>query len=666
VLNILVTGGDGLLDISLVAALLDSGHHVFYAAIQDDDLSALQLLHAASETIAQRTSGIDIEGVRENIASRLHWSVFDPNGPAGQLEGNGLSFDQMWYCPGGFYRSHYSQGQKKLDRLRVLLSAISISSTTKLNYINTGYEDIPDAPDGRSNRIDGKQDISSHLPQVTDCEVRRLCAAQNIPCRIFHTCAIIGEIRSARAARSHAFPHFLAVLDDLKNEIEERFSEYFEFQALRCLSPPGARIKVLHADDAVERMMETAWPDCGSGGCYFISSSHDLSLDDLCQRIGNAYDLNLFTVADPSQLNAVDRLFHARTGEFAACMESFEQCAGHDAEEIENITLPGPRFNEPSTQFALFRCIRRAQDASRVARAKSVAQLANSMERKTLECGGSILTYFVAGAGPTTVVIINALGQGLGFWYRLIHLLSRNYRVVIWELRGTVEPPPQLRLEEQVDDMEAIIQAENITACHLLSWCGGAKIAAKFQLRHPSAVLSIVFLNPALKYFGGGRELDSAYEHNLESLFRVLDRRPEIAASVMDAVRDSLSQESMEEPERMESETLATRTLARVNQTLKAHMLREFQSEASTLNYARQALDFWSHDFAASASRVDAPVLVLSAEYDRITSPECAKNAAQLLPRSHYIQLPGATHYSLYDSPSSIAELVENFFQCPG
>jgi pimeloyl-ACP methyl ester carboxylesterase len=90
-------------------------------------------------------------------------------------------------------------------------------------------------------------------------------------------------------------------------------------------------------------------------------------------------------------------------------------------------------------------------------------------------------------------------------------------------------------------------------------------------------------------------------------------------------------------------------------------LLTEFQTEATTRNYARQLLDFWSHDFAEKAATINVPVLFLSGEYDRIASPESAKSFAQLLPQAHFMQLQGATHYCIYDSPALVAELIEEF-----
>ena len=87
-----------------------------------------------------------------------------------------------------------------------------------------------------------------------------------------------------------------------------------------------------------------------------------------------------------------------------------------------------------------------------------------------------------------------------------------------------VAPPPPFELPQQVDDLDAVLQQENLQACHLLSWCTGGKVAVEFHLRRPSVVRSMVLLNNTLKCDGGSEELDSPYERNMETLCRMLVR----------------------------------------------------------------------------------------------------------------------------------------------
>ena len=99
-----------------------------------------------------------------------------------------------------------------------------------------------------------------------------------------------------------------------------------------------------------------------------------------------------------------------------------------------------------------------------------------------------------------------------------------------------------------------------------------------------------------------------------------------------------------------------------MNQDLKAHVMRPFESEATTLNYARQVVDYWDYDSLAKASQVQAPLLFITVEYDKIALPAMSKHAVKLFPKASLVEVQGANHYCLYDRPEFVAGLMEDFF----
>lgn len=658
-LNILIAGGDGVLTAWLAVHFLDSGDRVSYLAQPNGDLSARQLLQMCAEVIGQKaTEGA--AAVQERIASRLDWKSI-PSGAGAELwetDGPALSFDQVWFCSSR--HDCLSSEPNEADRLRALLSAPEITSATRFNFVNLRPQSAALKTVGADGSLKSPEDFGSGSFQgISEGELRELCSARNASCRFFKTSLILAEIQSGQTSRHHPFLHFLANLDALKSEIEERFPDYFEFNALRCQAPAGARVNFVHAGEAARCMIKTEWLDHGGGDCYFIGGE-DVLFDAVCEQIGEVYELNLRTAEKPGQLNAVDRLFNARLGAFSDCLSTAQRTTQGDSSW--RVSCPAACLHQTALMEVIQR-IRSSQNAVRAMREEAIQRWPAGMQRKAINRNGWDLTYYVAGSGPATLVVMGALGGGLHCSSRLIDLLSRSYRVITWALRGTLEPPQPFLLSDQADDLEAVLQAEQISACHLVGWCSGPKIATEFYFRRPSAVLSMIFLSGAFKGCNGSQQLDTPYEQNLESLFRMLDRRPGIAASIMSSVRHLAAKQELTNPDEMDGAKLAVSTLEQTNDQLLPHLLTEFQTEATTLNYARQILDFWSHDYSARAAAIDVPVLFLNGEYDRIASPESAKNFAQRLPRSHYIQLQGATHYCIYDCPALVAELIDNFLQ---
>ena len=226
-----------------------------------------------------------------------------------------------------------------------------------------------------------------------------------------------------------------------------------------------------------------------------------------------------------------------------------------------------------------------------------------------------------------------------------------------------IAAPQPVSLSEQVDDLDATLTHEGIETCHLVAWCTGPKVALEFYLRRPRAVASMVFLNAAFRCTNTPRHLITEYESNLEPLFRALDSRPGMAPVVMKALRQSAADAELPSLSETYSKELALRVLSLMSRDLQPEIIYPFRSEASTLNYARQVLDFYSCEVASQAPNVNVPVLLIGAEYDKIASPQFSRNVAQAFPLGRYVELSGATHYCLHEQSGRVFDLIQAFFK---
>jgi pimeloyl-ACP methyl ester carboxylesterase len=277
----------------------------------------------------------------------------------------------------------------------------------------------------------------------------------------------------------------------------------------------------------------------------------------------------------------------------------------------------------------------------------------DALEPVKIWTGSAWLGYCRGGSRGQPVVLLNALGQGLEPWSRLIERLLPR-RLLIWKTRGIDPPHRALPLEEHVDDIAAIIAAEGIDACHLVGWCTGPKMALRYHHRRPDSVRSMVFLNPAFKHPSRLAELDTPYERNLEVLCRAVDRRPETAerlrnllwSDAFGAPADARDRNAGGAPARAPSDTVVR---------------RPFRSGSALVSYARQHLDFWAHDPTPDASAVRVPVLFVAAEQDDIVSPRSVWLAAEIFPIAHYTEIAGATHHALSENADLVAGLIEGF-----
>lgn len=603
--NILLTGADDLLATHLSA--FELGHNsssTIYRVQPANERRAAEFL----DFVAQQSGR-----VKKEINSRLH--VVDTDAYPSQAE-------KVW---------HVDFSRFNRDSFMQFLTRLASMGVRELNLV-----------------------ISGHTNDADKSAIAERCKALNIRFRIFRCSLIAGA--SPVSHPEHDFLHFLDALYHLKDEIQNRVPEYFSYEPLRYLAPENAEINLIRAEDAAQLMANISWREDTLDRSYDIASPESVPFMEICERIESVYQLSLQPTEDEQELTAIDRLFQQQTGRFRKHLESAEPFAWEEAHQAAGVKL------EAITLDTLLEDIYKQQEAAYSATLERVAALSLQPAR-SIEKNGHPLPYFTFGENGTPVVILNALGQGLFYWHPLIDVLMQQHKVIIWEPRGTVAPPPPFGLKEQVEDLEAILKQEGIASCHLVGWCTGPKVAVEYYLRSPQAVQSLVFLNTQFKCAGTAKELITSYERNIDPMFRGLEKNPGLAGSVMSSLQLNLGGGKLDLSAQDDSQKLAVEVLSRMNQNLKAHVMRPFESEVTTLNYARQVVDFWDYDSLAKASQVQAPVLFMTVEYDKIALPAMSKHAVKLFPKASLVEVQGASHYCLYDRPEFVAGLMEGFFE---
>jgi len=566
------------------------------------------------------------EECQKEIASRLQPAEVDPS----------INGDEFWYF------TDISITDNSTERLERVLATCNGIGSAEFNFVC-----CDDTHQGAAT-----QALYQYVAQH--------CKARNIKYRTFSTSLIMGGEHSALKQRG-ALSRFLLTLHSLKTEIEERSPQYFDFQALRFITPLDEGVNLVPASVAAELLLGIVCMQGTANAHFRIASPHSTPLPALFERISIAYGISLLPVGDVKHLNAIDQIFWERLGRCGDFLKGgISGPSDSEAYRVAGLP-PGSAVSDEETHITLLESLCRDEDKALASRRHRSLELPSKMERKTIHRDGSELPYYVAGTKGTPIVVLNALGQGLEYWYRLLDDLMEDHCVIIWEPRGIVAPPPPFELPQQVDDLDAILQHENLEACHLMSWCTGGKVAVEFHLRRPSMVRSMVLLNNTLKCDGGPEELDSPYEHNMETLCRMLVRKPAMASSVMNTL-NSPNEESETEMLENGGEQLSINVLSRMNTKLKSYVVAPFRTPETTVNYANQLVDFWKYDMRHKAAQVTVPVLLVSAEYDQVATPEASFEAARLFPNARQVHVKGATHYCLYDRPEFVADLLRDFF----
>jgi pimeloyl-ACP methyl ester carboxylesterase len=385
-------------------------------------------------------------------------------------------------------------------------------------------------------------------------------------------------------------------------------------------------------------------------GRYLVASSQSHQLTEVLESLGVAYNLSLLPEENPEALNAVDALFDLRLMGFA-----------------QRLALPGTEDGrEPVTLDVdleqLFDTIYRQQSEAAKAFRRQASNPDSTLTKKQIEFNGHELVYHSSGTGEKTVVLLNAIGQGPQYWLRLIELLRQRFRVITWNLRGIHVPPYPSGISDHANDLEAILEHEEVSECHIVGWCTGPKLAVEYYLRHPESVRSMVFLNTTVKCLGSPAELDTTYERDFEPLCKVLDQRPSMAESIRSSLSKS-GQADVDMSAFASGEDVSEAVLRLTNVDLRNHVLHPFSDTTTLLNYVQQVKDFWNYDMRAKAPEVRVPVLLVSSEHDRVAAPEASDALAALFPFCKRVHIQGATHYFLYDRADATAHMIESFLE---
>lgn len=606
--------------------------------------------------MSERTAGRRVVVVGAGSSLAGHLATRGSAAPADILSlspppSDGLRCDALWLVLHGDERSAAEDRRAEEAAAHTWLEALPRLGAREINLVNAA-----------GGAAGGGDRTVRHRALAREVEER--CRALGIGYRVFCVSLVLGTLDSP-AHEHEGLCHVLAVLHALKSEIEDRLPEYFDYQALRCWAPADARLNVVRAEDAAELMLRIARRTDTLGREFDIAARREIPLGELWERIGLAYGLTLLTTADRTGMNAVDRLFELRLAGFEDHVASRSVFAPEPA-YLAGDFAPDEGWLDDAGE--VFSRLRARQDVALHAARERAASLLGSLPRRTIGAGDTSLTYLTAGAGDPPVVILNALAHGLAYWTRLVPHLAERRRVILWEPRSTAGAPAPLSIRDQVRDIEAVLAAEGVPRCHVAGWCTGPKVAVELYLHRPGTVVSMALLNATFKCTGGPADVDSPYEQSFEPILRTLERRRTLAATLATTLR-SLSTRSQDDARAVledgDPEQLAERALTGVNRDLQPHVVAPFESEASTLRYLDQVVDFWSYDTRVRAAEVRVPVLFLTAERDTVASPSGSRSVARLFPDARCVEVRGATHYCLYDRPALVSELLDSFFADP-
>jgi len=260
---------------------------------------------------------------------------------------------------------------------------------------------------------------------------------------------------------------------------------------------------------------------------------------------------------------------------------------------------------------------------------------------------GSVnIAYQVFGGGPRDLIVIPGWLSNLDiFWEepmaaRFFLALSRFSRVILIDRRGTglsdrVAPPT---LEEQIDDVVAVMNAADSERATLLGYSEGGCMCALFAAAHPGRITSLVLIGCYARWivsddypFGVAREEAEEWITQVEKEWG--------GPIAIDVIAPTLAEN------------------AKFRHWL-AKFFRSSASKADAVALLRMNMDI---DLRAALPSIHTPTLVLQAKDDRTTPPEAGRDLVRRIPGARLVELDTADHLPYVGCPAEIVNEVQHF-----
>jgi pimeloyl-ACP methyl ester carboxylesterase len=234
--------------------------------------------------------------------------------------------------------------------------------------------------------------------------------------------------------------------------------------------------------------------------------------------------------------------------------------------------------------------------------------------------------YEVHGEGEP-LLMIQGYGQYSGHWTTLIPPFSKEYRVIIFDNRGTGrsdKPETPYTMKMMAADAKGLLDAIGIDKANIFGVSMGGMIAQEFALNYPDKVINLVLGCTQC----GGKQAVRSTQEALAFLFS-----PEMAKlSVAERARQTApwlwSKEFIDKhPEAVEMY---------VDITVKY--------PTPTQGYAGHAQAIIGHDTYERLPQIKAPTLVIAGSGDRIIPHENSKIIASRIPGAELVIIPNAGH----------------------
>lgn len=251
-----------------------------------------------------------------------------------------------------------------------------------------------------------------------------------------------------------------------------------------------------------------------------------------------------------------------------------------------------------------------------------------------------VLYYDTVGDGYP-LVLIRGVGSNADHWYEQAPVLSKEYRVIVFDNRGIArssDPGGEFSISVMARDVIGLLDYLRIEKAHVLGLSMGGMIAQELAIQYPERVSGLIL---ASTHCGGRHQIEAVAE--VSSVFTDMiytasdESRLKAAACLFD-------------PETLENRPEVARKYSEISS----------KQPANTKILSKQWEALLKHDTFDRLPRIKTPTLVLTGKGDLLIPPENSEILAKRIPGAELKIIPGGGHQVLIEQPEACnAALLE-------
>lgn len=265
------------------------------------------------------------------------------------------------------------------------------------------------------------------------------------------------------------------------------------------------------------------------------------------------------------------------------------------------------------------------------------------------------LHYKRFGSGQPAMILLHGFGASLFSWREVTQPLSEWGVVIAYDrpafglterpMPGEWEGESPYSAKAQVELLVGLMDALRIPEAILIGNSAGGTVATLTALTHPERVQALVLVDPAI-YVNGGGERWMRFLYNTPQMQRL---GPYLARSIVTR-GDELIRLAWHDPSKITPDVLEGYR--------KPLQLPNWDKALWELTIASEPLDL-----AERLAQIQAPVLVVTGDDDRLVPPEDSIRLAMELPNAELVVFQACGHVPQEECPQAFLEAVVGFVQ---